>query len=229
MSAVEIDFQARTDAVRRVLFENTRGARGGVAVFPMTVHEIAQRLGRGFGSRKLLDAALKRLEKDKLAAKVGASWVAVAQEQAPRDARLGPGLVIAEAPEKGMQLVIEITGDRWSDLEVALDEVKRRIGEEYTSGHESNSSGSYSFNVSGEPVKEDETDEADEDEAERFLAAGCYYSDPKTCRGELWQCETCREKYCAVHNHSTSKGDNVECVACERTRKEAEEAKDGEG
>jgi hypothetical protein len=61
----------------------------------------------------------------------------------------------------------------------------------------SNDTGSYSFNVSGEPVKEDDTDEEDDadDETERFLAAGCYYSDPKTCRRELRVFETMAKTY----------------------------------
>jgi hypothetical protein len=45
----------------------------------------------------------------------------------------------------------------------------------------------------------------------------CYYDNDK-CHGELWQCETCEEWFCEEHNHVTSKGTNVECVACERAR-----------
>ena len=48
----------------------------------------------------------------------------------------------------------------------------------------------------------------------------CYYHDPKVCRGEIWICKTCGETYCSAHNHVTDKGTNVECVACERTRKD---------
>ena len=52
----------------------------------------------------------------------------------------------------------------------------------------------------------------------------CYYDDPKTCEGELWQCQTCKEHYCQAHFHQTSLGENVECVACERERLEKEAA-----
>ena len=45
----------------------------------------------------------------------------------------------------------------------------------------------------------------------------CYY-DNDVCEGELWECETCHESYCAFHSHQTDKGFNVECVACERAR-----------
>jgi hypothetical protein len=48
----------------------------------------------------------------------------------------------------------------------------------------------------------------------------CYYGD-ESCEGDLWQCRTCKEWFCQGHFHSTSQGDNVECVACERERKEA--------
>lgn len=45
----------------------------------------------------------------------------------------------------------------------------------------------------------------------------CYYDNEK-CEGELWECQTCGEQFCQAHNHVTSKGVNVECVGCERTR-----------
>jgi len=45
----------------------------------------------------------------------------------------------------------------------------------------------------------------------------CYYGEPE-CTSELWQCETCGEWYCMLHNHSTSLGQCVECVACEEDR-----------
>lgn len=48
----------------------------------------------------------------------------------------------------------------------------------------------------------------------------CYYDDPLTCHGELWECETCHQLYCSAHWHETELGRNVECVACERQRKE---------
>jgi len=50
----------------------------------------------------------------------------------------------------------------------------------------------------------------------------CYYDDPNTCEGELWECLTCGVSFCQAHFHTTSKGENVECVGCERERLEAE-------
>jgi len=57
-----------------------------------------------------------------------------------------------------MNLAITIEGRTESDLEFALQEVTRLVGEGYTSGGNSNDTGSYSFNVSGEeePPAEDE-------------------------------------------------------------------------
>jgi hypothetical protein len=51
----------------------------------------------------------------------------------------------------------------------------------------------------------------------------CYYGDPGVCSGDLWTCRTCGNRYCETHNHVTSKGENVECVACERERKDEAE------
>ena len=52
-------------------------------------------------------------------------------------------------------------------------------------------------------------------------SSDCIYDGPK-CVGEIWQCLTCKERYCQFHAHSTAKGANVECPRCERARKEAE-------
>lgn len=49
----------------------------------------------------------------------------------------------------------------------------------------------------------------------------CYYADPNMCGGELWDCQTCKEWFCQFHTHMTELGYQVECVACERTRIEA--------
>ena len=46
----------------------------------------------------------------------------------------------------------------------------------------------------------------------------CYYDAPGICTDELWKCLTCGEWFCSAHNHITNLGENVECVACERTR-----------
>lgn len=47
----------------------------------------------------------------------------------------------------------------------------------------------------------------------------CYYDTP-LCKGSFWQCQTCGEWFCGFHFHVTDKGRNVECVVCERKRKE---------
>ena len=47
-------------------------------------------------------------------------------------------------------LRITITGESFCDLEVALDEVKKHIEEEYLSGFNSNETGSYEFDVTEE-------------------------------------------------------------------------------
>ena len=52
----------------------------------------------------------------------------------------------------------------------------------------------------------------------------CYYNN-EFCQGDTWECLTCGENFCEGHCHSTDKGDNIECVACERTRLEDEENK----
>jgi hypothetical protein len=51
----------------------------------------------------------------------------------------------------------------------------------------------------------------------------CYY-DNEFCDYErgLWQCQTCGEWFCYAHDHMTSKGVNVECVACEYQREQKE-------
>jgi hypothetical protein len=68
--------------------------------------------------------------------------------------------------------------------------------------------------------------QTDEDDKEVDASGECYYGDAKVCRGETWQCETCREYFCETHWHKTSKGMNVECVACERIREEKEAGDD---
>lgn len=48
----------------------------------------------------------------------------------------------------------------------------------------------------------------------------CYYG----CESEeLWQCKTCEAWYCQGHWHETSRGRNVECVACEGARQKRED------
>lgn len=52
----------------------------------------------------------------------------------------------------------------------------------------------------------------------------CYY-DTERCEKPLWQCKTCKEWYCMFHFHLTALGNNVECVVCERERKDKEEGR----
>lgn len=47
-------------------------------------------------------------------------------------------------------LRITITGESFYDLEVALDEVKKKIEEQYLSGFDSNETGDYEFDVTDE-------------------------------------------------------------------------------
>lgn len=49
------------------------------------------------------------------------------------------------------------------------------------------------------------------------MKAKCYF-DNELCDGELWECETCQEKFCQFHSHQGDKGVNVECADCERVR-----------
>lgn len=51
----------------------------------------------------------------------------------------------------------------------------------------------------------------------------CYYENPDFCSAEVWERETCGETYCTNHFHDTEKGNNVECVICERNRIEKDE------
>lgn len=50
----------------------------------------------------------------------------------------------------GLKLTVEIEGDTYNDLEIALDEVRRLLGQECTSGGDSNDSGRFSFEITGE-------------------------------------------------------------------------------
>ena len=49
-----------------------------------------------------------------------------------------------------MSLHVEIFGDDYSDLELALDEVRRLVGERYVSGANENDTGRFSFTVTEE-------------------------------------------------------------------------------
>lgn len=49
-----------------------------------------------------------------------------------------------------LTLTVTIKGKNFSDLELALDEVKTRVEQEYLVGYDSNSRGDYTFDISGE-------------------------------------------------------------------------------
>lgn len=53
-----------------------------------------------------------------------------------------------------MELNIEIEGAEESDLEMALEEVLRKVRQGYRSGFDSNDSGRFNFDVSGSPESE---------------------------------------------------------------------------
>jgi hypothetical protein len=73
---------------------------------------------------------------------------------------------------------------------------------------------------------EEYIDEPDEEEDNTEAVEECYYHDPDHCHGGLWECQTCHETYCDEgHWHETTKGKNVECVSCERTRLDAKKNK----
>lgn len=47
----------------------------------------------------------------------------------------------------------------------------------------------------------------------------CYH-DGDECAGAVWACSTCNQKFCLFHSHVTELGNNVECPACERDRRD---------
>lgn len=63
-----------------------------------------------------------------------------------------------------MKLNIEIEGKTLSDLEFALDEVKRKVEETYRSGFDSNEDGSYQFEITGEEEEEEEEEKCDDED-----------------------------------------------------------------
>lgn len=55
-----------------------------------------------------------------------------------------------------LTLTVEIEGKNEGDLELALQEVTRLVGEGYTSGNNSNDTGSFRFTVTGEEEAPDD-------------------------------------------------------------------------
>lgn len=55
-----------------------------------------------------------------------------------------------------LKLNVKIEGKTFSDLELALEEVKKKVAEEYGSGFDSNEDGRYSFVIAGEEEGEEE-------------------------------------------------------------------------
>jgi len=48
-----------------------------------------------------------------------------------------------------MKVDITVNGNSESDILIALDEIKNKIGEGYTSGKDGNDTGDYYFNIEG--------------------------------------------------------------------------------
>lgn len=59
-----------------------------------------------------------------------------------------------QSDELPMELSITISGRTISDLEYAIDEVKRLVSQGYMSGFDSNDDGEYSFQLTGEEEEE---------------------------------------------------------------------------
>jgi hypothetical protein len=51
-----------------------------------------------------------------------------------------------------LELKAEISGHSYSDLTDALDELRKKVDEEYRSGFDSNDTGRYSFEIEGSPI-----------------------------------------------------------------------------
>lgn len=51
-----------------------------------------------------------------------------------------------------LKLKATIEGETTGDLELALEEVTKLVSGEYTSGRDGNDTGSFSFEIEGEPV-----------------------------------------------------------------------------
>ncbi len=72
-----------------------------------------------------------------------------------------------------LEITITLTGRSATDIELALDEVGRKIQQGYVSGGGSNDSGSYHFETTGE------------DDAERLTAAGWEWADTGWLKGRM--------------------------------------------
>ena len=51
-----------------------------------------------------------------------------------------------------MKVTLTVTGHNQSDIVAALNEVIRKVEQGYTSGHDSNTTGSFTFDVDGEEI-----------------------------------------------------------------------------
>ena len=118
-----------------------------------------------------------------------------------------------------LTLKIEASGASAEDLETILDRIRDQVLDGYTSGFDRNESGNYNYSVDG--TDESEAD-LDDDEESDSAHLDCYYAEPTICQGSMWECGSCGNTYCQAHSHTTDLGTNVECVACERSRKETE-------
>lgn len=58
---------------------------------------------------------------------------------------------------------IEIKGNTQSDIELAIEEIARLVSQEFLSGFNSNDTGSFTFDSTGEYEPEEEDDEPDDD------------------------------------------------------------------
>ena len=58
-----------------------------------------------------------------------------------------------------MKLIAKIEGNTFDDLVLALDEIRRLTADEYTSGSDSNDTGSYNFTIEGPSLDLDDKED----------------------------------------------------------------------
>lgn len=81
-----------------------------------------------------------------------------------RDAEYAKAAQDAEGEPSMKTFTIEVSGATQSDVEIAIDEVKRLVSEGYQSGSNENDTGSFSFDSSGEYSGHSDEDEDEKDE-----------------------------------------------------------------